>query len=39
MERKMIMMRRRWLVVMMGAALGITATAAQAQDASPADKE
>jgi hypothetical protein len=33
------MMRRRWLAVMMGAALGVTAVAAQAQDATPADKE
>ena len=33
------MMRRRWLVLMMGAALGIAAAGAQAQDASPADKE
>jgi DinB family protein len=35
----MIMMRRRWVVVTMGAVLGITAMGAQAQDASPADKE
>jgi hypothetical protein len=35
----MIMMRRRWLVMMMGAALGVAAMGAPAQDASPADKE
>lgn len=33
------MMRRKWLAVMMGAALGITVVGAQAQDATPTDKE
>jgi DinB superfamily len=33
------MKRRTWLVMMMGAVLGMASAAAQAQDASPADKE
>jgi hypothetical protein len=38
-ERKKTTMRRRWLVLMVGAALGVAAVGAQAQDATPADKE
>lgn len=33
------MMRRKWLVMMMGAALAFAAGSVQAQDASPADKD